>query len=107
MKNLLFVALTLAFVTACGPAAVGQKCTTNADCTDSNSCFNTVAGGFCSRGCTAQGTVRDCPDKTACAQVASNTLVCSNECTDDTQCNTALRCLPVVDGSTTKVCRQP
>jgi hypothetical protein len=106
MKNALFAAFALFFVTACGPNAVGRTCQTNADCSDTYSCFTQVAGGFCSRGCTAEGETSECPTQSACARVAANTQVCSPICTDDAQCGTGLKC-GAVNGFAQKVCRVP
>lgn len=106
MKNAILAALSLCLSAACAPNAVGTTCTTNADCSDAYSCFREVAGGFCSRGCTSIGSFRDCPANSACAQVAKSTLVCAPTCTDDSQCNSALRCLEL-PGFDQKVCRQP
>jgi hypothetical protein len=106
MKNALLLALALGFASACGVNAVGQKCTTNADCALTYTCFLQVAGGFCSKGCSTPGKNDECPKDSACAQVANNTLVCSPECTDDSQCGTGLKCLSV-SGSSDKACGMP
>ena len=104
MKNPLFAALALCLACACGDNPVGRACKTTDDCSPSFTCFTEVGGGFCSRGCTAEGDPTQCGGGTACAPVATNALVCSPVCTDSAECNVNLVCGTVL-GFAQKVCR--
>lgn len=104
MKNTLFVALALSVLCACGDNPYGRACKTTADCSPAFSCFTEIAGGFCSRGCTAEGATNECGAGTVCAPIASNALVCTPFCTDSAECNVNLVCGEVL-GSAKKACR--
>lgn len=103
----LSVALAVA-LSACGPlVTAGQACTTRQDCPPSYDCFltqpNTTVtfpGGFCSRGCVAEADTRNCPGGTVCTTFGGGTLVCSPECTADSQCREGYTCADVAMGST-------
>ena len=105
MKNTLFVALALVFAASCG-SHIGEKCTSNTDCTDGYGCFTQVAGGFCSQPCETEGTTTICPTNTVCAIIAVNTLACSSYCTADSECPANLTCQDVPN-ATKKACRKP
>lgn len=105
-----FVKIVVAAVamSACGPlVTVGGPCTTRGDCTPSYSCFQKqanggtvdVPGGFCSRGCMAEGTTRECPGGTMCSFFGDSQLVCSPTCTADAQCREGYSCVDIAMGN--------
>ncbi len=106
IRALLVATLSLAS-SACGPlVTAGNACTTRADCTSGYDCFQkqpagvvTIPGGFCSRGCAAEADTRECPAGTACTFFGDSNLVCSPQCTADSQCRQDYVCGDVAGGS--------
>lgn len=102
-----FLALA-ALSSGCGPVVTaGDACTTRADCPPSYSCFlkqpaatNEIPGGFCSRGCIAEGDTRECPGGTVCTFFGDGNLICSPQCTANTGCRAGYECADVAMGST-------
>lgn len=107
MKTTFAAALALALSgSACIPNTVGLGCKSNADCSNTYTCFTQLSGGYCSRGCDVEGSQADCPAQTVCAPVATGVQACADICTDDAQCTAGLKC-GAVNGFAQKVCRKP
>ncbi|MBM4777699.1 MAG: hypothetical protein GQE15_08350 [Archangiaceae bacterium] len=111
IRSLLVATVFLAFAavsSSCGPlVTAGEACTTRADCPPSYSCFQKqtggtveVPGGFCSRGCAAEADTHECPSGTVCTYFGDSQLVCSPQCTADSQCRSGYVCADVAMGST-------
>ena len=108
------VATSFLALCGCGPlVTVGEPCTTRADCGPSYSCFQKatggtvdVPGGFCSRGCTTESSVSECPGGTICTFFGDTQLICAAECTTDAQCREGYACADVAgSGGAKKSCR--
>lgn len=99
-RALLFTlaAVSLALA-ACGGNTVGRACTQTKECEPGQTCYLNAPGGACTKGCSMEGTAKDCPGGSVCAS-SLGLLLCSTTCTDDTQCRTGYSCLPV--GQSTK-----
>lgn len=106
MKKLALGAWLLVAV-ACGPTSrVGQPCTVKADCEGGQSCYTSLPGGFCSKGCTFQGaTVSECPNGTVCTQLGTgNQQICAPVCDDAADCRAEYDC-KAVTGSASSACQ--
>ncbi|MHB8872807.1 MAG: hypothetical protein ACYC8T_03890 [Myxococcaceae bacterium] len=79
---------------SCGGTSIGRPCTQDKDCEPGQTCYPNLAGGTCTKGCSAEGTARNCPGQTLCA-VSVNLLLCSTECTEAGQCREGFGCTPV------------
>jgi hypothetical protein len=106
IRPLVLAALFLP-VAACGPLiTAGNPCTTRADCNPSYTCFQKqpsgqvdIPGGYCSRGCVAEGQTYDCPGGTVCSFFGDSQLICSIECTTNTECRDGYVCADVALGN--------
>ena len=98
-RALLFAlaALPLALA-ACGGNTVGRSCTKTSECEPGQTCYLNAPGGACTKGCSMEGTAKDCPGGTICAQNLGQ-LLCSPTCTDDAQCRTDYKCSPVAEST--------
>ena len=68
-------------------------------------CNTSVAGGYCTRGCTFEGTqLQECPAGSICTSFGSAAQVCANICTGDGSCREGLQCNGV-SGSNVKSCK--
>lgn len=111
-KTLLSLLVTGSFsclALSCQGTTLGNSCTTDSECEYGQTCFLTgFPGGMCTKGCTRPGAGTECPGKSICASTSTNTgtLICTNACTDDSQCRGGqYTCGPVTPGSTEKACR--
>lgn len=102
-KRVLFSALALCALWACGGSSIGQPCTVNDDCDNGQTCFTSAPGGYCSKGCSIEGSNADCPGGSVCAQNAE-LLLCSNTCQSQGDCRADYECNGVT-GSDAKACR--
>lgn len=100
---LLGVALTLA-LSACNLTSAGIACENRADCEPGQDCL-TAPGGFCSRGCTEPGQLRDCPRGTICTIFGKDQLVCSTPCQTSADCRVNFECVLTHNGGTDSACR--
>ena len=107
MKNTLLVALVLGSLLGCGSHEIGRFCAKTADCSPSYTCFTDVKDGFCSRGCTIEGSIEECPLGSICAPIGPNALVCSPTCNDAAECSHVELTCGALSGSTKKACRTP
>ncbi len=96
----LFAVLTTA---ACSGDTTGEACTETADCQKGQTCYTDLRDGFCSRGCTDEGTDRACGSGTVCSQ-SGERLFCAPTCEETADCRTGYACLEV-RGTTVKTCR--
>lgn len=98
-------ALAFLFLIACGGGTnVGSPCTVNGDCNVGQYCNTATPGGFCTRGCTFEGTqLNECPGGSICTNVGSS-LVCAPICTGATGCRDQYECNGTT-GSSVKSCR--
>jgi len=104
MKRALLLALaasSLAF-SACGSNTVGRSCTKTSECDPGQTCYTDAPGGTCTKGCSAEGTAKDCPGDSLCAE-SLGLLLCASVCQDDGQCRADYKCTPVA-GSTRSAC---
>jgi hypothetical protein len=105
-RLLVFSAATLALALAgCGVSSVGRACTLDVDCDRGQTCYTDAPGGYCTKGCDAEGTSKDCPGGTLCAPHPGR-LLCSNPCQADGDCRTNYVC-SAVTGSEQKACVKP
>lgn len=115
MIRSLLVASSFLALFGCGPVVtVGEPCTTRGDCGPSYSCFLKttngsvdVPGGYCSRGCTAEGAVSECAAGTLCTFFGDTQLICATECTTDAQCREGYACADVAGTSGAKKSCRP
>ncbi len=90
-------------LSACGVVRVGDACEARTDCATPLDCFP-APGGFCTRGCAAEGGIQDCPGGTICTYFGPTELVCSTYCNASSDCRVNFECAAVV-GSDKKACR--
>lgn len=102
-RPLVVVALAALFAAGCGGSSVGRPCTTDSDCDTGQTCYTDVPGGYCSRGCSAEGSTTDCPGGTVCA-LHSTRLLCSAVCQQQSDCRTEYECNGL-SGAEVKACR--
>lgn len=88
---------------ACGKSSVGNPCTVSTDCDPGQTCLTSAPGGYCSKGCSAEGTSVDCPGGTVCASFAG-ALMCSAVCQQQSDCRAEYECNGLT-GSSVKACR--
>ncbi len=100
MQRALFFAL---FLSACGSSSVGRPCTVDTDCDNGQTCLTSAPNGYCTRGCSLEGSATDCPGGTICADHGGR-LYCSQPCQTQTDCRAEYECNGVT-GSSHKVCR--
>lgn len=108
MKNASLVLGLLALsALGCGAASrLGGACTTNADCDYGQICNSGGAGGFCSRGCSLDGTRGECPEGGTCSTVGTGigttSLICVPLCSGG-GCREGYEC--VAAGGTVTACK--
>lgn len=96
-----FAALILAFLlSACGddPPQVGGVCSSGADCDEGLHCDTSVAGGLCTKNCSAAGERAECPEGAVCDTLGTGT-VCLKACKEDTECRPDQSCTGISRGS--------
>jgi hypothetical protein len=100
------VAIAFLFLGACGSgASIGSPCTVNGDCNSGQYCNTAVAGGYCTRGCTFEGTqIKECPQGSVCTSFGTNALVCTAICNGAGDCRDGFECNGT-SGSSTKSCK--
>ncbi len=77
---------------ACGPVVtVGASCTTRDECAPGQTCLD-APGGFCTKTCAVEGSVKDCPGGTVCGYFGASKLVCSTYCTTNADCRVNYQC---------------
>lgn len=103
IRSLLCLVASIALMAGCGASSVGRSCTATADCDNGQTCFTSAPGGYCSRGCSAEGTAVDCPGGTVCAN-HGGTLLCSSTCQTQAECRAEYECNGLT-GSSVKACR--
>src|SRR6185436_5707816 len=91
MKKTLMILLTVVgFLLCCGQAStsVGALCAADSECDKGQSCFMTAEfpGGYCTKGCTREGEIMECPLGSICTRTTKNSLFCSTECKDNDGC---------------------
>lgn len=107
MTRTLGIVALLATLCACGEVTVGAICEKRDDCALGQDCVPSP-GGFCSKGCTFQGDITDCPGGTVCTFFGASTLVCSTYCTTSADCRINYECVGVKtrpDGTQVMACR--
>jgi hypothetical protein len=87
----------------CAQTTVGIPCVDRDDCEPAQDCFPAPAG-FCTRGCSEPGQVRDCPSGTICTFFGQS-LVCSPPCEIDRDCRINFECALTHAGGTKSACR--
>lgn len=100
-----------------GPGADGDECSFNHDCQSALRCeCDEVTGCFCKPGTrgTGKNGVDPCESGNDCASALclegpeKGKLICSDECSDDTDCGGQLpRCIPVIGISEPVCTREP
>lgn len=93
-------ALSLA---GCSGDTTGEACTETADCQTGQTCYTDLPEGYCSKGCTNEGTDRGCGSGSVCSQ-SEDRLLCAKTCEEHTDCREGYSCLGV-SGSNVKSCR--
>lgn len=102
MKHALILFFAL-FSFGCGTTSTGLECTVNLDCDDGQTCYTAAPGGYCTSGCSVEGSDEDCPEQTVCASTTFG-LVCARLCSAQSDCREAYECNGV-SRSDAKVCR--
>ena len=75
---------------------VGTPCTVTADCDPAHFCDTSSPGGFCTKGCTFEGTTtKECPSGSVCTYTGGTVMVCANTCKTDANCRDQYGCYPV------------
>ena len=92
MKKTLMMLLTVVgFSLSCGQAAssVGAICAADSECDKGQSCFmsSEFPGGFCTKGCTREGEIMECPLGSICTRSTKNSLFCSTRHDDGPRLN--------------------
>ncbi len=87
---------------SCG-GSVGQSCKADTDCDNGQTCLTSAPEGYCTKGCSLEGSVIDCPRDTVCAAHAGR-LYCSALCTQQSDCRAGYECNGV-GASQEKACR--
>lgn len=106
MKRLLVVGIGLiSLLSGCGVVRVGESCEKRDDCVPAQECLLNVPGGFCTRGCTEEGTTRDCPEGTICTFFGKSLLVCSPLCQSNGDCRVNYECVEAGGTTARKACR--
>lgn len=97
--------LTFAIFTlsACGGTSVGNECTETANCDSGQTCYTQLPGGYCSKGCSVEGSTTECPGGTVCSN-HSNILLCAPTCQTKEDCRADYECNGL-SGSEEKSCR--
>lgn len=103
MKPILLVTAFLSFATACGSVStIGAPCTVNTECEYGQVCNSSGAGGFCTRGCTFDGSRGECPTGSTCTMsgsgIGTTVLLCLPLCAGGSGCRDGYEC--VAAGST-------
>lgn len=101
MKALLVVLalVAAACLGACGPStSAGRACTVNTDCDVGQQCATSMPGGYCTKGCDAEGVSRGCPAGSVCTAIGTQ-LVCAPTCEDSSWCREQYTCGAVVGSS--------
>jgi len=101
----------LCLATAVGPAAcsgtppnVGATCTASEGCDPGLQCDATADGGYCTTGCSTQGSTSECPDQSVCDSFAGGPKECFRICTVQADCRADQECNGLT-GSTIKACK--
>ncbi len=102
MKRALLSFAALVVVACNNPTGIGSPCTIDSDCDRGQVCFN-EAGGFCSRGCSFEGTTRECPTGSVCTNTGAS-LVCAQVCQGPAECRDKYECAAVA-ASTVMACQ--
>ena len=93
---------------SCQGNTVGVGCTSDSECDRGQSCFtNGFPGGYCTKGCTHEGTTTECPNGTICARtsvLSSSTLFCGIWCKGDGECRGGQYTCAATAGSEQKAC---
>lgn len=100
--RILLIGTSLSLAACAGPS-VGRACTQRSDCETGQECYTQAPGGFCSKGCSAEGSLAECPGDTVCTQNAG-LLLCAPICTDQGACRPEYECVGVANSSH-KACR--
>lgn len=90
-------------LSGCGESSVGKACASTDECDNGQTCYTDVPGGYCSKGCTTEGTDEECPGGSVCA-TNSGKLLCSETCQTQADCRADYECNGVT-GSSVKACR--
>lgn len=88
---------------ACSGDTTGDACTETTDCQTGQTCYTDLPQGYCSKGCTDEGTDRACGSGTVCSQTATR-MLCAVTCEGNDDCRTGYACLAVA-GSSLKSCQ--
>lgn len=104
-RHLARIALAVAplVLLACGGPNVGRACTLSADCDRGQECYTQAPAGFCSKGCSAEGSFAECPGDSICAQ-NSGLLLCAPICREQGDCRPEYECVGVANNAQ-KACR--
>ncbi|MFL5318519.1 MAG: hypothetical protein ACJ790_02610 [Myxococcaceae bacterium] len=87
----------------CGGTDVGHSCTTNSDCSNGLSCNTNQPGGYCTKGCSVEGSGTECPGGSVCSSQGGG-LLCALVCQGQNDCRAEYECNGV-SGSDQKTCR--
>ena len=99
---ILFAAMTL---TACATQiSVGEKCAARDDCEPGLDCFSTP-DGYCTRGCSELGQLRECPAGSVCTVFYGTTPACSTLCDSSADCRDGFACSVAASGSDYSACQ--
>jgi len=90
-------------VAGCGGTNVGQSCTTNSDCSNGLSCNTAQPGGYCTKGCSQEGSITECPGGSVCSSQGGG-LLCAAVCQSQGDCRSEYECNGV-SNSDSKSCR--
>lgn len=105
MKKMLLSAAALVFLAACGGTSIGNACTTDADCDNTQTCDTSLPGGYCTKGCLQEGNDKECPGGSLCIANGGR-FQCSDSCSVANDCRDGYECSATSD-STGKACRLP
>jgi hypothetical protein len=109
MKRALLFAATLGLFLSCQTSTIGLACLADGDCDHGQSCFSSAMGfpgGYCTRGCTQEGVLTECPQGSICTKTSvGSVLFCSTICSADGDCRGGQYTCNGVTGSNQKACR--
>jgi hypothetical protein len=103
MKRALLAFALFAGAACNSPTDVGSPCSVTTDCDGAHFCDTSSPGGFCTRGCTFEGALDECPGGSICTYTGGTVQVCAPYCTTDADCRNLYGCYDV-KGSTKKAC---
>jgi hypothetical protein len=87
------------------PPNVGAVCAADAGgCDNGLHCDTTADGGYCTTGCSTQGSTSECPEQAICDSFAGGPMECFRICTVQSDCRADQECNGLT-GSSIKACK--